>query len=78
MTIVAKREKKREIWLSDLFDIYQHKTIILHFDSVKVPKINEEFENNVHRLIKPLIYSGSSMEFESAIPLVFPGNSKSD
>ena len=42
---------------------YQHKLIILHFDQVKVPMINEEFEKNVLLLIKQMIYKESLMEF---------------
>ena len=41
--------------------------IILHFDQVKVPKINEEFVNNVHLLIKQMIYKVSLKEFELMI-----------
>ncbi len=50
-----------------LYYSYQHKKIILHFDQVKVARINKEFENNVHLLIKPMIYKESSMEFELMI-----------
>lgn len=62
MTIVAKRRIIIERFSSHEERLpYQHRLLILHFDLIKVPKINSRFVHNVHLLIELMICIESSM-----------------